>query len=248
MRKIFNTVIFSLIFSFTFSCKTEVKMDNETKIQNDKSELIEKETKSVNIIEYSLTEAIKALPLVDPTTVPDSFNVNIDSVEYLIDQSGNVKIKNLRIANDTSSFNLNLSEYFTIENIFIFPRDNYLFAFYTETDFDTGESFIAKINVEKSEIIWKVRGFGFNLGTPMILDSVAYIATIGTIGKINLDSGKVIWRQYDLYDSKKSAFNSFDEIEVKGENAIFISKNWKHKSMDSVIVNDKTGEIVKIVK
>jgi hypothetical protein len=129
-----------------------------------------------------------------------------------------------------------------IEAAYLFMESDTLFVFYTETDHDGSTSRLEKIDLKIRKSIWQTEIYAFNLGIPYIIDNFAYVTTIGTIGKIDLVSGKYIFQFRDLYDNKKSSFNSFDSIIFQDSLAIFISKNINSKRVDSIIVNEKKGE------
>ena len=128
-----------------------------------------------------------------------------------------------------------------IEKAYLFMVSDTLFIFYTETDNEGATSRLEKIDLKMRKSIWQTEIYAFNLGIPYIIDNFAYVTTTGTVGKIDLVSGKYIFQFRDLYDNKKSSFNSFDSIIFKDSSAIFLSKNRNDNRIDSVIVNEKAG-------
>jgi len=82
----------------------------------------------------------------------------------------------------------------------------------------------------------------FNLGLPYLVDNFAYVTTIGVVGKLNIDNGQYVYQFSDLYDHKRYSFNSFDTILFKDSLTMFLSKNRNGNRVDSVIVNEKTGD------
>jgi hypothetical protein len=75
-----------------------------------------------------------------------------------------------------------------------------------------------------------------------MLDNFAYVTTIEVLGKLNLDNGQYAYQYFDLYDDKKSSFYSIDTIIIKDSLTIFLSENRNGKRIDSLIVNEKTGD------
>jgi hypothetical protein len=130
----------------------------------------------------------------------------------------------------------------TIEKAFLHLSEDTLFIFYTETDQEGATSWFEKINLTSRQRILKTEIYGFNLGLPYLVENFAYVTTIGAIGKLNLDNGKYVYQFSDLYDHKKYSFNSFDTIIFKNNMTFFLSDNRDGKRVDSVIVNEKTGE------
>ena len=129
-----------------------------------------------------------------------------------------------------------------VEHAFLHVEEDTLFIFYTETDHEGATSRFEKINLATRQRILKAEIQGFNLGIPYIVDNFAYITAIGVVGKLDLGNGKYIYQYTDLYDRKKYSFNSFDTIVFKEGSTIFLSKNSNGKRMDSLIVNEKTGD------
>ncbi len=121
---------------------------------------------------------------------------------------------------------------------------NNLLIFYTETDMDAGASFIECF--DKNFLLkWRQDMGGFNVTGPVIVDSISFVASIGFIGKFNLNNGQYIWRYDNLYDTTK--FDSFISIGYDGENVTFngmLGNSHKGK----IVVNDKTGQIIEIKK
>jgi hypothetical protein len=136
---------------------------------------------------------------------------------------------------------INLRTDVIVETAYLFMVNDTLFIFYTETDHEGATSRLEKIDLKKRQSVWQAEIQAFNLGLPYIIDNFAYVTTIGAVGKLNLDNGKYIYQFSDLYDNEKYSFNSFDTIIFRDSLTIFLSKNRSGKRIDSLIVNEKTG-------
>jgi hypothetical protein len=130
-----------------------------------------------------------------------------------------------------------------VEKAFFYKRDNILFVFYTETDFEGATSRVEKVDLAKRKSVWQTDIYAFNLGLPYIRNNFVYLTTIGVVGKLNLQNGKYAYQFKDLYDPKNYAYNSFDTIIFQDTVTLFLSKHSKSDPFDSVLVNEKTKTI-----
>jgi hypothetical protein len=98
------------------------------------------------------------------------------------------------------------------------------------------------------KVKWKNTLGGFNLASPCILDSLCYVATVGFVGKLNLENGKYFWKHEDLYDRTK--IDAFRGIAFKDDCVHFIqgSSLVEKGEPARVIINDASGEIKEITK
>lgn len=144
--------------------------------------------------------------------------------------------------NSTDTFRLAVDKWCWIEKVFLHMSGDTLFAFYTETDSEGAGSMFEKIDLKNKKRLLKTAIEGFNLGKPAIRGQYVYVTAIGSIGKLNLNTGKYAYSDVDLYDREKYSFNSFDTIVFRRNETIFVSKNYHSGHMDSVIVNEQTGK------
>ncbi len=80
---------------------------------------------------------------------------------------------------------------------------------------------------------------GFNLGQPVIVGNMAYLSTIGSVGKIDLNTGKYVWKFDNLYENGK--YNNFYEpVFHEGDLVLFSD------GQNSILINDRKGEILKM--
>jgi hypothetical protein len=170
----------------------------------------------------------------------DTLVLNTPSGHYEISPSGLFQIS----SKDTVQLETDL----IVERAFLYQDQNYFYVFFTDTDHEGATSWIQKISktLLKTEYTEQIQGF--NLGQPVIQGNEAYVTAISFVGKINLETGIYDWRHYDLYDSKKYSFNSFDTVIVKNETVEFLSTHYRSKHEDKVIVDKITGKIIDLQK
>lgn len=169
-------------------------------------------------------------------TNPDTMTCVFDNNTYTI-------LSNGKIINDKSQDFVFLKNKDVIDNIYLYVYDNDFIIFFTETDFEDSFSYAKRINSKTKQIVWSNPIYAFNLGTPIIIDNNAYVSTLGFVGKLDLNSGKYIWRHEDLYDDGK--FNAFENpIFLEKNYVIFPSPHYFTQETDYLLVNDNTGEAV----
>jgi hypothetical protein len=144
-----------------------------------------------------------------------------------------------------------LQSEFTVEKAYLqFYKDD-LIVYYTENSAGDAASFVESINRETKINNWKLYAYAFNLGQPVIENNVAYVSTLGFVGKIDLDYGTYLWKNEELYNNEIK-FNQCDSIIFDNDNVIFIADNIiygnDNEFVDSLIVDDKTGKIIRIKK
>ncbi len=168
--------------------------------------------------------------------VEDTLIVTIDKTDFLITPDGKM------FWGQNPADTIHLLTDVIIEKAFLHINADTLLIFYTETDHDGATSRFEKINLTARQRILTAEIYGFNLGLPYLVDNFAYVTTIGVVGKLNIDNGQYVYQFSDLYDHKKYSFNNFDTILFKDSLTMFLSKNRNGNRVDSVIVNEKTGD------
>lgn len=168
--------------------------------------------------------------------VEDTLIATVDKTDFLITPEG--KLNWGQKPSDT----IQLITDVIIEKVFLHLSGDTLLIFYTETDLDGATSRFEKINLTSRQRIVTAEIYGFNLGLPYLVDNFAYVTTIEFAGKLNLENGQYVYQHSDLYDHKKYSFNSFDTIIFKDNLTIFLSENRNGNRVDSLIVNEITGD------
>ncbi|MDB3904979.1 hypothetical protein N9335_00720 [Crocinitomicaceae bacterium] len=197
--------------------------------------------KSEDMVSLDKIEVAKQFQFKNPDrlTEEDTLILELNDVNYQITPIGLFSI------NETDSIKLKTEN--GVKKAYIYEdRFNY-YIFFEDLDLVYCSSYIEKISKktmssEYSELIY------FNLGQPIILNEFAFVSAIGFVGKLNLKTGQFIWKHDDLYDNEKYSFNFFDTVIIKHETTEFISENYHSKSIDKIIIDNKSGEIKEIIK
>ncbi|AFR34627.1 hypothetical protein [Riemerella anatipestifer] len=217
MKQLFYTSVFLLLIS----CGNNQTADNSLALTNNKTN-----------VEFPIEAKIKTPNL----PVADTLIATVNKTHFLITPEGKM------FWGENPADTIRLLTDVTIEKAFLHLNGDTLLIFYTETDNDGATSRFEKINLASRQRILKAEIQGFNLGLPYIIGNFAYVTTLGTVGKLNLDNGQYAYQYIDLYDHKKYSFNSFDTIIFKDNLTFFLSENRNSKRIDSLIVNEKTGD------
>ncbi len=106
-------------------------------------------------------------------------------------------------------------------------------------------------NNKNNKIAWKQEIPGFNLCRPLYSEKYIYYACIGMVGKVDFETGKIVWSHDDLYinsDKLKAGFNAFSSIYIESNSIVFVEGNkQKHLGKKRRIFVDKiTGKISEI--
>lgn len=127
-----------------------------------------------------------------------------------------------------------------IRKLYVYPTDNDFVVFYEYTDGDEGGSSAKRISKE-NKILWTSPIYSFNLSVPVIQADFAYLSTAAFLGKLNLKDGKYSWK-HEL----NLKFEVFEEPILLNDSTILFTQNANSMITDSVLVNDRSGMILKI--
>ena len=225
-----------------FGCNSNIKKAKNNSID---SHLIEQKDISNQIeqivVSREKTFSVNKFEFKNPKKpIEDTLILKTDYTSFMISPSGLFKI------NDKDSVQLKTD--LIIERAYLYETGKDYNVFFTDTDHEGATSWIQKIRKKTLESVYVKHIQGFNLGFPIIYKEFVFVSAIGFIGKINLQTGSYEWRHLNLYDNEKYSFNSFDTIIINKPNIEYISKNYRNKNIDKVIVDDITGVIKEIIK
>ena len=160
-----------------------------------------------------------------------------DSIPICIEPNGTVFL----ISNyDTTIFDLSTEVY--VEDAYLFQSDSILYVFYGETDMLNGTSYLEAHDLKKQALVYITHSPVFNLGQPVIKDQLAYIASFGFVGKVDLLTGDYLWKFEDLYDRNTNDFNAFNAVDFENGQVSFRSHNRIKNSTQTIIIDDLTGK------
>ncbi len=127
----------------------------------------------------------------------------------------------------TDSFRVQLPDHFVIEGIQYghFECDPILQVEYTNVV--TSGAHVVRFDRRELSVQWTARPFGFNAASAVFENGFLYVAAIGTVGKLDLESGRYAWRHDDLYERSTGAFSSFASPRISGDTVIFTSVKFR---------------------
>jgi len=112
---------------------------------------------------------------------------------------------------------------------------------------DGSGGFIVRLDARTLKLKWKLTFPAFNIGQGLLFHNSAFVTGIGLVGRVDLESGKFLWKHVDLYGQKDGAFNSLEAPQIiDGIVRFSESENYLRKTLASLDVDIETGKIVKI--
>lgn len=169
---------------------------------------------------------------------PDTLVIYIDGVRYKVSSNGN-------IISPKGEIKYSIKNDYPLEQLYFSQRGRNLFLFYTDVDDNGAGSFVKRISLDSGKIIWETEIEGFSFSKPLIRGQFAYLGTIGFIGKMKLKNGSFDWKYSSL--GQKGRFNHFRDIDFPTTREVrFVAPHPFSLQSDTVIVNDVTGEIIKM--
>jgi hypothetical protein len=201
-----------------------------------------------NLIAVAATPAVpsqsKDFTYVKPTGEYQEavFSFSTLGKDYRIAASGQVStgINNAQ----TKNFKIDVEGGF-IQNLAFMEYEGNLLLLTEFSDHDSGWGNIYSFSSKNSRLNWKAYIRGFNIGEALIEKKYAYITAIGFVAKIDLNNGRYIWKNQNLYKRNES-FNNFAKPEIKGQQVIFRGASDLAKVQKSIVVNKMSGKILAI--
>jgi hypothetical protein len=169
--------------------------------------------------------------------IPDTLTFFMNGVDFRICPSGLFYIGELK------SDSINLTAEMGIFKAFYLLKNSTLYLFCEESDSDNGFTEVFSLDMNNKTLNWKVSLNGFNMGKPVLKGYYAYMTTIGIVAKLDLKTGKFLYKYEDLYKRGESSFNSFDSIIFNNNQTVFLSKNYLTHSIDYVTVDELKNRI-----
>lgn len=175
------------------------------------------------------------------------WNFEIGASEFEINNDGKGKRKNAK--NSAVAFRLPLGKDELISNKLYFASYKKDIVFLYEASIGgEGLGYIASFDSAALKPKWKAQISGFNVGQGLIENQFVYLTAIGFVAKLNLTTGKYVWKHSNLYGWNKNdgAFNSFELPELEGNNVIFTEKTVDNQT-NIIVVNKISGKIIRTV-
>jgi len=119
-----------------------------------------------------------------------------------------------------------------------------------ESDIGDGRgAFIVRFNGKTLKPKWQQNIPAFNVAKGVIENNSVFLAAIGYAAKINLDTGKYVWKHEDFYRKYKEdgAFNIFETPKIEGNVIILTENQDDHKRPPNVIkFNKNSGKVIEV--
>ncbi len=110
---------------------------------------------------------------------------------------------------------------------------------------DKHSASICRLYISAARLVWTTTLDTELSCQPMLKGQFAYIAANGSVGKITLKNGQFEWRYSKLGNGGK--YEYFREIEFPQNHEVsFISHHKRSIEKDTIVINDMTGEIIRM--
>jgi hypothetical protein len=130
-----------------------------------------------------------------------------------------------------------------IDRLYAATCETHTVYFYELTDQENGWSVVVGVN-GSGTIAYRTELGGFNLTQPALEGSIAYVAAIGYIARLDLLSGTIVWSHKDLLEHD-SAFNVFDVPVIGQTDVVFRARISPAATEFAKVVVDKVSGKIK---
>lgn len=176
-----------------------------------------------------------------------AFSIGED--KYEIDKSG--RGKRIRKPSYVNTFRFGIDDAEFVDRVIYFAEYQNDLLLIGELSFDdAGGGFIIRLFGNTLGTKWRTSIPSFNVAQGLIEANSAYLAGTGFISKIDLGTGKYIWKHEDLYRKydESGAFNVFLTPLIEGDSVIFREDDILNRGFDHQIrVNKSDGKIIQVI-
>jgi hypothetical protein len=149
----------------------------------------------------------------------------------------------------TRKFLFDLKAEFMVERVLIRPLgyDSLYYITWQEIDHERVRTYIALYQKNNDNPRWKHVFNVPNPGKSAIDSAYVYVTALGLAGKIELGSGKFLWKYDSLFNPLAHSFQDFEPVIVKNEEVLFIDLpiEGRRTKRDTLRVHPQTGERIK---
>lgn len=169
---------------------------------------------------------------------PDTMLIYIDGMRYKVASNGNVFApdgkRRYRIGNKGS-----------LDVLYFLQRGVSLLLFFTDVTSEGAANYAERIDIQTGKVLWTTSVTGVAMNRPTIKGQFAYLASSGFVGKLKLKNGQYDWKYSGLNDNGR--FEKFQEIAFpSSREVIFVAPHPLSLESDTLVVNDITGEIMRM--
>jgi len=179
----------------------------------------------------------------------EKWNFSIGEDKYEINKNGHGK--KMKGNNSVDNFRFSIEDADYIDRVIYFAEYKNDLLLVGELSFGLdGGGFIICLDGKTLKTKWRTAIPSFNVAQGLIEDNSAYLAAVGFISKINLETGKYIWKHDGLYRKydESGAFNVFLTPQIKDDLIIFKEDDTLNRGFNHQIQVDKSsGKIIKVL-
>ncbi|MBQ3635081.1 MAG: hypothetical protein II951_05625 [Bacteroidales bacterium] len=171
--------------------------------------------------------------------VDDSLLVVVNGILCKMDENGEIwlpnRLKSVKILDEG-----------IVQDLYYVQRGGDIF-FFANHDHKDGKLHcrIVRVYIATFNIVWKAELDVPILCSPEIRGQFAYLAGVGSVGKLTLKNGVYEWRYNRL--ETKGRYEYFESIVFPGNYMVnFVSKRKRSVEKDTLVINDISGEIIRM--
>lgn len=121
---------------------------------------------------------------------------------------------------------------FVTNRLYAYARADELLLWYEVSDVDSAGGTLVCFDINTLRLRWEVNIPSFNIGQPLLDHDVVYLTGYGTVAKVGLVRGNLLWMVKDLGQEQGETITSFQRPEFKG-NLVVLNADAR--------TNDKVG-------
>jgi hypothetical protein len=178
----------------------------------------------------------------------DKWKFSIGKNRYEINKNG--KVKRISSRNVVTNFRFKLDKDETLARVVYFLEYKNDLILISEVDiFDGRGSFVIRLDGKTLIPKWQRNIPAFNIAKGVMENNSVYLAAVGFAAKINLETGKYIWKHEDFYNKykKTGAFNIFETPKIEG-NIVTLTENRDNykRPPNKIKFNKNSGKVIKV--
>lgn len=168
----------------------------------------------------------------------DTMLIYIDGMRYKVSSNGNIfapdGTRRYRIGNSGS-----------LDVLFFVQKGVSLILFYTDVTSEGAANYAERIDIQTGKVLWTTSITGVSMNRPVVKGQFAYIASSGFVGKLKLKNGQYDWKYSGL--NSNGRFEKFRDVSFpSNREVIFMAPHTLSLECDTLVINDMTGEIIRM--
>lgn len=183
----------------------------------------------------------------DGQFLPDWYAFDVGERRYELRQDGSIRAHGGQRPVWRSTLGLSV-EFFEIDQVFYGVDGSHVVVVLALNDGEGGWGVIQRWSDGAAIPAWSAGLPAFNIGEPFAVDRKVYLTGIGTVAKLDLETGDFDWLHRGLY--AEGDFNAFRKPYRSDDTVVFISRDHLRPDDDTVyvLVDDITGNILRIAR